>query len=235
VLSLLTAWPNTRPIAYKRAATSVRTPEAQTGRGSAEFTDRLLKGGLSGSYDLLGDLVAKARQGARGETGARELLEMEKRMRLMKKSKMIIACAAIVGLAGSGAAYAYWTNSGSGSGTAATGTNVAVTVNQTSSITGLYPGQGAQALSGNFTNPNAGATYVTAVTATGYTIDAAHVSAGCTVAGGNYTLGGTSNLPGEVASGTGGSWSGLSITMNDLGTNQDSCKGATLTITYASS
>jgi hypothetical protein len=30
------------------------------------------KGGLSGSNDLLGDLVAKARQGARGETGALE-------------------------------------------------------------------------------------------------------------------------------------------------------------------
>jgi hypothetical protein len=153
-------------------------------------------------------------------------------MRLMKKSKTIIACAAIVGLAGSGAAYAYWTNSGSGSGAAVTGTNASVTVNQTSSITGLYPGQ-TQALSGNFTNPNAGATYVTAVTATGYAIDGPHVTAGCTAS--SYTLGGTSTTPGEVPPGTGGSWSGLSITMNDLGTTQDACKGATLTITYASS
>jgi len=35
------------------------------------------QGATSGSDDLLGDLVAKARQGARGETGAHELLERE--------------------------------------------------------------------------------------------------------------------------------------------------------------
>ncbi len=35
------------------------------------------QGAMSGSNDLSGDLVAKARQGARGETGAHELLERE--------------------------------------------------------------------------------------------------------------------------------------------------------------
>jgi hypothetical protein len=42
---------------------------------------------LSGSNDLLGDLVAKARQGARGETGAHGLLEGENDMRLAKKPR----------------------------------------------------------------------------------------------------------------------------------------------------
>ena len=32
------------------------------------------KGAMSGSNDLLGDLVAKAQRGARGETGAHDLL-----------------------------------------------------------------------------------------------------------------------------------------------------------------
>jgi len=155
-------------------------------------------------------------------------------MRLTVKSKRIAAIAAVVGLASSGAAYAYWTNSGSGSGTAATGTNLAVTVNQTSAVSGMFPGQGAQTLAGNFTNPNPGQVYVAAVTATGYTIDPAHVSAGCTVLGGHYTLGGTATVGAEVPAGTGGTWTGLNISMNDLGSNQDFCKGATVTITYAS-
>lgn len=153
-----------------------------------------------------------------------------------KKKKFAAIATAVVVVGTGGAAYAYWTNSGSGSGTAGTGTNAAVTVVQTSSIAGMYPGEGTRALSGNFNNPNAGNTYVTAVTATGYTIDATHVTAGCTVAQGNYTLGGTSNTPGDVAAGNGvGAWSGLTVQMNNLGTNQDACKGATLTITYASS
>jgi len=151
-----------------------------------------------------------------------------------KKAMAISVAMAFLG--GAGGAFAYWTNTGSGSGTSATGTNTPVVIVQTSAPTGLYPGGPAQPLSGNFNNPNAGNTYVTAVTTTGYTIDAAHVSAGCTVALGNYTLGGTSNLPGDVASGNGvGAWSGLTITMNNLVTNQDACKGATVTVTYASS
>lgn len=154
--------------------------------------------------------------------------------RLTKKTITVLTAATLV-LAGAGAAYAYWTNTGAGTGTATSGTNAAVTVNQTA-VTGLYPGQSAQTLSGTFTNPNAGPTYVAAVTATGYTIDAAHVTAGCTVGGGNYTLGGTATVGADIPAGTNqGSWTGLTITMNNLGTNQDFCKGAIVTITYASS
>ena len=156
-------------------------------------------------------------------------------MRKLTKKTLVVS-AALMLMGTGGVAFAYWTNSGSGTGTATTGTNTAVVVNQTSSITGLYPGQSAQTLAGNFDNPNAGATYVTAVTATGYTIDGTHATAGCTVAQGNYTLGGTSNTPGSVPSGSAvGAWSGLTITMNNLGTNQDACNGAIVTITYASS
>jgi hypothetical protein len=139
-------------------------------------------------------------------------------------------------LSGGGIAYGYWSNTGTGTGAATTGTNAGITVVQTTSIAGLYPGQSAVTLAGNFTNTNAGATYVTAVTAPSYTIDATHVTAGCTVAGGHYTLGGTATVGANVPAGTAqGSWTGLTITMNNLGTNQDFCKGATVTVNYASS
>ena len=149
-----------------------------------------------------------------------------------KKAMAISVTLAFLG--GAGGAFAYWTNTGSGSGTSATGTNTPVVIVQTSTPTGLYPGGPAQPLSGNFNNPNAGNTYVTAVTATGYTIDAGH--AACLAGGGHYTLGGVSNLPGDVPAGVGvGAWSGLTITMNNLVTDQDACKGAIVTVTYTSS
>ena len=149
-----------------------------------------------------------------------------------RRTKIAVLTTAFVVIA-SGAAYAYWTTSGSGTGTATTGTNAAVVVTQDAfSSALLYPGATVP-LTGKFNNPNPGNAYVTAVTATGYTIDAGH--SGCSATG-NYTLGGTSNTPGSIPPGNGvGGWSGLTLTMNNLGTNQDACKGAILTITYASS
>ena len=45
-----------------------------------------------------------------------------------------------------------------------TGNTTGITVNQTSAVTGLYPGGPAAPLSGNFDNPNAGAVHVGTVT-----------------------------------------------------------------------
>lgn len=155
-------------------------------------------------------------------------------MHKLTRKTVAITAGTVLLLSGAGAAYAYWTTTGAGTGTAATGTNVAVAVNQTSAITGMYPGQAAQTLAGNFDNPNAGPAYVAAVTATGYTIDGGHP--GCTVVQGNYTLGGTALVGADVPAGLAkGAWTGLTIIMNNLGTNQDACKGAVVTITYASS
>lgn len=151
-----------------------------------------------------------------------------------KKTVAVALSLVLLLLMGAGAAYAYWTNTGSGTGTATSGSNVAVTINQTA-ITGLFPGQSAQTLAGTFNNSNSGPTWVAAVTASGYTIDGTHVTAGCIVADGNYTLGGTATVGANVPAGAAqGSWTGLTITMNNLVTNQDVCKGAIVTITYAS-
>jgi len=159
-------------------------------------------------------------------------------MRKFTRKTVAVTLATAVLLSGAGAAFAYWTNIGSGSGAATTGTTTgSITVNQTTVVPGLYPGMSTPiTLAGTFTNTNTGPIHVAAVTATGYTIDGAHVTAGCTVVQGNYTLGGTATVGVDVPNGTNvGSWTGLTISMNNLGTNQDACKGATLTITYASS
>ena len=151
----------------------------------------------------------------------------------------VIATGAVLLVTGAGVASAYWTSSGAGSGTATAGANMPVTINQSTGVPAMYPGQAAVTLAGTFNNTNQGSTYVTEVTATGYTIDAAHVTAGCTGAQGNYTLGGMAVVAGnDVAPGApsvGSHWTGLTIAMNNLATAQDACKGAVVTITFASS
>ncbi len=154
---------------------------------------------------------------------------------LTKKRPVAIATLTLLLIVGSGIAYAYWTSTGAGSGSATTGTNVALTINQTSSVTAMGPGVAPQALSGNFDNPNAGPVFVKTVVAT---VTSTGV-AGCTAA--DYTIGGTSVI-GTSAPGAGGnvpaggagvgSWSGLTIAFNDTASNQDACKNAVLTIGY---
>src|SRR6187401_785330 len=125
--------------------------------------------------------------------------------------KIIVALVGVAALVvGAGGAYAYWTNGGTGTGTAATGTNSAITVKQTSTITGLHPGDSAQTLSGNFDNGNNGPVFVEAVSVTVAGTD--HV--GCDAA--DYTLGGTAVVHAEIPSGVAqGSWTGLTIKFNN--------------------
>jgi len=154
-------------------------------------------------------------------------------LKTTKRSKKIGALL-VVGatLCIGGAAFAYWTQSGTGSGTGATGDTVAVTVNQTTSVTNLHPGGSAITLAGNFDNPNTGPVKIGSVTTTGLTVDATHASAGCLAAW--YTLGGTATVNAEIAAGNGvGSWSGLTVVLTNPAVNQDACKGATVTISYA--
>lgn len=149
----------------------------------------------------------------------------------ISKRTIAIFVGVMVALVSAGVAFAYWTNSGTGTGTAATGTNAAITVNQTSTVTNMGPGVAPQALSGNFDNSNSGPVYVAAVTATVTGTD----KTGCGPS--DYTIAGTATVNAQVPAGTGvGSWSGLTIAFNNkAGVNQDACKGAVVTIAYASS
>jgi hypothetical protein len=157
--------------------------------------------------------------------------------------------AAVLLIGGGTAAYAYWTTGGTGSGTAAAGTSSAITVTGTSAST-LYPGTTSTV---SFTAANPGTTdqsistihlvsvqaYPTANDRTAGT----NVITGCGgVAGaghdfampdvtvnpttdGNIAHGATAQA--LTATGT--------LTMNNLGTNQDSCKNAFLALTLTSS
>ncbi|MCW2648188.1 MAG: hypothetical protein JWP07_4297, partial [Pseudonocardiales bacterium] len=73
-----------------------------------------------------------------------------------KKLTIAIAAAGIIAVGGA-TALAYWTQGGTGTGSGSTGTTTAITVNQTSSVSGMYPGSSPQALSGTFDNLNANA------------------------------------------------------------------------------
>jgi len=148
------------------------------------------------------------------------------------RRRRVFSAAVILGiLAIVAGAYAYWTATGSGAGAATTADPGAqtVTVNQTSTSNGLYPG-GSVALSGNFDNPAANAVHVGNVTATVTGTN----KVGCNAS--DYSVGGTATIAngGSVLSGTAvGGWSGLTLSMADTASNQDACKGATVSIAYS--
>lgn len=131
-----------------------------------------------------------------------------------------------------GGAYAYWTNSGTGSGTAATSSPAAgqLTVSGTP-ITGLAPGVAAKPLAGTIANPaGSGSDFHVSGLAATITIDAAHVTAGCGAS--DYTLVQPSGITGDLAPGASLPFSSGTIAFNNKVTNQDFCKGATVTINY---
>jgi hypothetical protein len=151
----------------------------------------------------------------------------------MSRRRIFLLAGVVVVLGIAIGAYAYWTQSGTGTGTATADTTSAITVNQTSSVSGLYPGGPAATLSGNFTNPSASAVNISSITAVVSSISNGSSDAtkpACTPA--DFSIGGSVGTT-TVPSGTGvGSWTGLTIQMVNTAANQDNCKGATANITY---
>ena len=150
-----------------------------------------------------------------------------------KKSKLIVGTATVA-LVGGGVAFAYWTTSGTGTGTATTGSTVAITAVQTSTVSGMRPGDAAQPLTGTFNNPNSGPVYVATVTAS---IDSVTQAAGAsgTCDASDYTLANPVMTVGaQVPAGNAqGSWLGATIKFNNKpAVNQDACKGATVNLAY---
>jgi hypothetical protein len=153
-----------------------------------------------------------------------------------RRAVKVVALVAALVVAG-GAAFAWWTAGGSGTGSASTGNVSALTVVQTSTITGLAPGLPAQTLSGKFNNPNSGPVYVTSVTAS---IASVTDTNGDPIVGCNntdYTLASaTMSVGSEIATGNAqGSWSGATLAFNNKPSNQDACKGAVVHLAYSAS
>jgi hypothetical protein len=177
----------------------------------------------------------------------------------MKTRTLAILIGIGVVVVGGGVAFAFFSNVGAGSGTAGTGTNVAVAVVQTSTVTAMAPGLAPQALSGNFNNPNQGATFIKSVTATVTAVAGASpapsipagapttctpsdfaIGTGTTIGSGQTATGTVGLAPAsltaagvEIPAGTAqGAWGGLNVAIINKPTNQDACKGSTVTITY---
>lgn len=151
-----------------------------------------------------------------------------------KTSVMVVAGLLVV--ASAGTAYAYWTAGGTGTGTATTQTTALLTVNQTSSITTMHPGDSAQTLSGTFNNATGAPVYVThVVVSIASVVKAGGAPAGTCGAADYDLLLATMDVAATVPVGTSvGSWTGATIQFkNDTGANQDGCKGATVNLAYA--
>ncbi|RFA07882.1 hypothetical protein B7R54_00625 [Subtercola boreus] len=156
-----------------------------------------------------------------------------------KKRIVAIVTAAVLVLGGGGAAFAYWTSTGTGNGTTTTGTSVAFAVAQTTTAGGpLTPGGPQETVSFTVTNPGTGNQRLNAVAVTIENTDATAFSVtvggnpACTAA--DYTIGTITVPTGDIAPGalvTGT----VAITMNNLGTNQDSCKLAVVPLHYVAS
>jgi len=146
-----------------------------------------------------------------------------------RKTTITVVTAALV-LGVGGTAYAYWTQVGAGTGSAAMGTTTApLVVNQTSVVTGLVPGGTPVLLAGTIDNPNTGEVKAGLVTAS---VTATSIT-GCDktwfAIAGAATPTTQAVLPGNAK----GNWSGLTVALNNNAVNQDLCKGASITITYA--
>jgi hypothetical protein len=151
-------------------------------------------------------------------------------MRWITKKRAFTALGCTCALAVAGVALAYFTSSGSGTGTATAGTSSAVTLHATISNS-LYPGSSSP-VSFTVDNPSSGVQRVGTVTLASISVDGAHSTCSTTLTGGNpdFTMAAVP-VNQVVNPGNGQSVSATgTLTMNETGTNQDACQGATLTL-----
>lgn len=153
-----------------------------------------------------------------------------------QKTLAALATAAIV-LGGSGTAYAYWTSTGSGDGTGTTTAGASnLSIVQTSRHDDLAPGVAAETIQGTVTNNAVNNAYVTQVDVSIASVTkAANAPAGACDAS-DYSLANTTMaVRRELAPGGSFAFAGATLAFNDKATNQDGCKGATVTLHYAAS
>lgn len=144
-------------------------------------------------------------------------------------SKRKLALALIGVLAVTGVAVAFWTGAGSGTATGTVGSGGTITVNGTFA-TGIAPGL-TRAVSLTASNPTSSAVQVGTVSLASVAVDAAHST--CAVA--DFTMPDVVEGQSVAAGGTNVPLAnGGTLTMANTAVSQDACKGATLTLTLAS-
>ena len=157
-------------------------------------------------------------------------------MRIIKRRGIIpVAIATLALIVATGVAYGYWTGGGSGTGTASAANSVTnLTVNQTTVLTAMFPGDTAQTISGTFNNPNAASTYVNTVTVSILSVDKAAGAVTGTCDATDFTLAtpvATVNALIPIGNAQ-GAWTGPTIHFNNKAANQDQCKGATVNLAF---
>lgn len=151
-----------------------------------------------------------------------------------KKSKAVVASAAVIVLAG-GTAFAYFTSTGSGTGAGTTGTSSLFTVTG-GAVTGeaLTPGSPSQTVAFTVTNPGTGSQNLSSVVAS--IADAGGAAwttvVGCSAA--DYAVGTPVVVYGQLAPGASVTGS-VTVTMNNLSTSQDACQGVAYPLYFAAS
>jgi hypothetical protein len=150
--------------------------------------------------------------------------------------KLIGLGIATVVLATAGVSWAYWTTSGSGTGSASTGTSEAVTVAQLGTITGLVPGGPAADVDFSITNPASFNQYIATVAVSKVSVSGPNITVGtpCTVD--DFTLTQPDDIEADLTPGTHQySPSGATLKLDNTSSNQDGCKGATISLAFAAS
>jgi len=152
-----------------------------------------------------------------------------------KKQYLAAGAAAVIIAGGAGAAFAYWTSTGSGTGSASTGTSTSWAVT-TDAADGdaLTPGGPTDTITFHIQNNSSGVQHLNAVQVTvanndGTTWDAV---SGCSAA--DYSVGTPDFTAGDVASGATVTGT-VTISMNNLSSNQDGCQNATVPLYVAAS
>jgi len=145
-------------------------------------------------------------------------------MKLLTKKRTAIALVALVVAIGTTVgALAYFTNNGSGTGTATVGTSSAISLGS-DPVGALYPGGADVPVTVNITNPGSGAQYVAQISGT------VADNGGCL---GSWFQVDSVNYDTDLGAGASDAV-GTNVRMLDSGTNQDVCKGKTMTINWAS-
>ena len=153
-------------------------------------------------------------------------------MRHLTKKRAVIL-AVVAAMAFSAAAIAYFTGGGSGSGSATVGTSSTALITQTNTLGALFPAT-SQPVNLDIKNTGTGSQFVNAVHLVSISADSGHTSCDVSSSGANAAFTMADVAVGEtLAAGATTSKSGT-LTMNDTGVSQDSCQGATLTLTFSS-
>jgi hypothetical protein len=165
---------------------------------------------------------------------------------VLRRKRVAVPLAAVVALGIAAGAFAYFTSTGTGTGAATVGSATAWKVNPSAAAGGpLYPGSGTQTIPYTVTNQASGSQALTGTTAvvasyagspnTGDVTQVGVPVAGCLASWFTATNTPPASLPQTLAGSATSTAGSVAVTMQDSGTNQNVCEGATPDITVSAS